>query len=111
MKSLGAALREARRHESTGRFVTRATFDGAGLVGCSAGECIIVDNNRDPEYWYITGSKHTLTPVKDEHHMTLELCRQEGVVPGYISAPIPPRPWPVLIGKEWRCDRAWAVEL
>ena len=31
-----------------------------GVVGCSAGDCIIVDNDRDPEYWYITSSKHTL---------------------------------------------------
>jgi len=109
--SLGAALREARRHESTGRFVTRATLDGNGIIGCSAGDCIIVDNDREAEYWYVTGSKHTLNPVKSEHRMTLDLCRQEGVSPGYISAPIPQRPGTVLIGKEWRCDRSWGVEL
>jgi hypothetical protein len=111
VKSLGAALRESRRHEAMGRFVTRATFDGPGLVGCSAGDCIIVDKDQTPEYWYITSSKHTLTPMNDEHHMTLELCRQEGAAPGYISAPIPPRPGVVLIGKQWRADRSWAVEL
>jgi len=111
VKSLGAALRESRRHDSMGRFVTRATFEGPGLIGCSAGDCIIVDNDRNPEYWYINSSRHTITPVKNDHTMTLELCRQEGVAPGYISTTIPPRPDTVLIGKEWRCDRSWAIEL
>jgi hypothetical protein len=111
VKSLGAALRESRRHEAVGRFVTRATLDGPGLDGCSAGDCVIVDNDVDPEYWYVSSSKHTLTPKKDEHHMTLELCRQEGIAPGYISTTVPPRPGVVLIGKEWRADRSWAVEL
>lgn len=111
VKSLGAALREARRHESVGRFVTRATLDAPGRVGCSAGDCIIVDNDRDPEYWYISSSKHTLNAVKGEHLMTLELCRQEGAAPGYIPTTIPPRPGTVLIGKEWRCDRSWGIEL
>lgn len=109
--SLGAALREARRHESMGRFVTRATLDGSGLTGCSAGDCIIVDNERTPEYWYITNSKHVFVPQRDEHRMSLELCRQDGVSPGYVSTPVPPRPRTVLIGKEWRCDREWRVEL
>ena len=109
--SLGSALREARRHESVGRFVTRAKLDAVGYVGCSSGSCIIVDNDQEPEYWYINSSTHTLTPVKEEHHMTLELCRQEGVSPGYISAPLSRRPTTVLIGKEWRCDRDWKVEL
>ena len=111
VKSLGAALREARRHESVGRFVTRATLDAAGYVGCSAGDCIIVDNSRDPEYWYITSSKHVLDRVRNEHSMSLELCRQDGAAPGYISATVPPRPGTVLIGKEWRCDRSWRIEL
>jgi hypothetical protein len=111
VKSLGAALREARRHESVGRFVTRATLDATGLNGCSAGDCIIVDNERQPEYWYISSSMHTLVPLKNEHKMSLELCRQEGAAPGYISTPLPRRPSPVLIGKEWRSDRLWRREL
>jgi hypothetical protein len=111
VSSLGSALREARRHEAMGRFVTRATLDSPGLVGCSAGECIIVESDTESEYWYISSSKHSLVSRKDEHHMTLELCRQEGVSPGYISAVVPRRPTTVLIGKEWRCDRFWAVEL
>jgi hypothetical protein len=111
VKSLGAALREARRHESVGRFITRATMTAPGTVSCSAGDCVIVDNSGTPEYWYISTSKHELTPVKSEHRMTLELCRQEGVSPGYIATQIPPRPGTVLIGKAWRCNRSWAVEL
>ena len=111
VKSLGTALREARRHESVGRFVTRATLEGTGVIGCSAGECIIVDNERQPEYWYISSSTHTLTPTKDDHRMTLELCRHEGAAPGYIATRIPRRPTTLLIGKGWRNDREWRIHL
>ncbi len=111
VRSLGTALREARRHESIGRFVTRATLDAAGVMGCSAGECIVVDNERTPEYWYISTSKHTFVPKNDNHTMTLELCRQEGTIPGYIPTQIVRRPSTVLIGKEWRADRQWRIEL
>jgi hypothetical protein len=111
VNSLGAALRESRRHEAMGRFVTRASLEANGVAGCSAGDCIIVDNERTPEYWYISSSTHALVPLKDEHKMTLELCRQEGTTPGYVSATVPRRPSTVLIGKEWRCDRQWRIEL
>lgn len=111
VKSLGAALREAHRHEAAGRLVTRATLDATGFIGCSAGECVLVDNEQTPEYWYIASSKHTMTPIKDEHKMTLELCRQEGNAPGYIPTNIPQRPRTVLTGKEWRADRQWRIEL
>jgi hypothetical protein len=111
VRSLATALREARRHESIGRFVTRASLEGPGLVGCSAGTCIMIDEDRFPEYWYISASKHTLTPKRDEYRMELQLCRQEGVSPGYVSARVPQRPPTVLIGKVWRCDRSWRVRL
>ena len=43
--------------------------------------------------------------------MTLELCRQEGNVPGYVSTTVSRRPTTVLIGKEWRTDRQWRLQL
>jgi hypothetical protein len=111
VRSLGAALREARRHDSVGRFVTRATMETNGINSCVAGACLIVDKDRTPEYWFITSSKHTLIPSRNEYAMSLELCRQEGVTPGYVSTTIPRRPLTRLIGKYWRCDRSWRVQL
>lgn len=111
VKSLGAAQREARRHEAVGRYVTSATLEAPGVSACSSGTCISIDKNRFPEYWYVTSSKHTLVPKTDGHTMTLELCRQEGDTPGYVPTRIGMRPSTVLIGKNWRCDRSWRIEL